>query len=97
VPFNEAWGQFKTPEITEWTKIYDPSRLVNPASGGNFYRTGDILDLHNYPGPDMYLYDAERVTVLGEYGGIGMPLQGHLWQTDKNWGYIQFQNSNFIF
>ncbi len=29
VPFNEAWGQFKTIEITEWTKQYDPSRLVN--------------------------------------------------------------------
>lgn len=34
VPFNEAWGQFKTQEIAEWTKQYDPSRLVNPASGG---------------------------------------------------------------
>jgi beta-galactosidase/beta-glucuronidase len=93
VPFNEAWGQFKTEEIAEWTKNHDPSRLVNPASGGNFYRTGDILDLHNYPGPEMYLYDAERPTVLGEYGGIGLPLQGHLWQTDKNWGYVQFKNA----
>lgn len=92
VPFNEAWGQFKTEEITGWTKAYDPSRLVNPASGGNFYRTGDILDLHHYPGPEMYLYDAERVTVLGEYGGVGMALEGHLWQPDKNWGYIQFKN-----
>ncbi|MDR1810298.1 MAG: beta-galactosidase [Prevotella sp.] len=96
VPFNEAWGQFKTPEITEWTKNYDPSRLVNPASGGNFYRTGDVLDLHNYPGPDMYLIDRERVTVLGEYGGIGMPVDGHLWQTDRNWGYIQFKNSEDV-
>ncbi|MEN6588458.1 MAG: sugar-binding domain-containing protein, partial [Proteiniphilum sp.] len=43
VPFNEAWGQFKTKEIVEWTKQYDPSRLVNPASGGNHYPVGDIL------------------------------------------------------
>ena len=93
VPFNEAWGQFKTDEIARWTKAYDPSRLVNPASGGNHYRTGDMLDLHNYPGPDMYLYDGERVNVLGEYGGIGLPLEGHLWQTDRNWGYVQFKNS----
>jgi len=49
VPFNEAWGQFKTPEIAEWTKQYDPTRLVNPASGGNHYTCGDMLDLHNYP------------------------------------------------
>ena len=93
VPFNEAWGQFKTEEITEWTKAYDPSRLVNSASGGNFYRTGDIVDLHNYPGPEMYLYDAQRTNVLGEYGGIGLPLDGHLWKPDNNWGYIKFKNS----
>ena len=96
VPFNEAWGQFKTAEIAEWTKAYDPSRLVNPASGGNFYHTDDILDLHNYPGPEMFLYDAERATVLGEYGGIGLPMEGHLWQTDRNWGYVQFKNSKEV-
>lgn len=96
VPFNEAWGQFKTQEIVEWTKAYDPSRLVNPASGGNHYPVGDMLDLHNYPGPDMYLYDGQRPTVLGEYGGIGLALEGHLWKTDKNWGYVQFKNSKEV-
>lgn len=96
VPFNEAWGQFKTAEIAEWTKSYDPSRLVNPASGGNFYHTGDITDLHNYPGPAMYLFDAKRVNVLGEYGGIGLPLENHLWQGDKNWGYVQFKNAKEV-
>lgn len=96
VPFNEAWGQFKTEEIAEWTKNHDPSRLVNPASGGNHYLTGDILDLHNYPHPELYLYDATRVTVLGEYGGIGFPVEGHLWQADKNWGYIQFKSKKEV-
>jgi beta-galactosidase/beta-glucuronidase len=96
VPFNEAWGQFKTPEIAEWTKAYDPSRLVNPASGGNHYPVGDMLDLHNYPHPELYLYDAQRATVLGEYGGIGLAIEGHLWTTDKNWGYVQFKNSNEV-
>lgn len=91
VPFNEAWGQFKTPEIVEWTKSYDPSRLVNPASGGNFYNCGDILDLHNYPGPDMFLYDGSRANVLGEYGGIGMVIEDHIWNPDQNWGYIEYK------
>lgn len=94
VPFNEAWGQFKTVEITEWTKQHDPSRLVNSSSGGNHFQTGDILDIHHYPGPELKLYDARRITVLGEYGGIGLPMEGHLWQTDKNWGYTQFKNTN---
>ncbi len=79
VPFNEAWGQFKGPEIAEWTKAYDPSRLVNPASGGNHYLTGDILDLHHYPQPKMTLLDTNRATVLGEYGGIGLVIPDHLW------------------
>jgi beta-galactosidase/beta-glucuronidase len=96
VPFNEAWGQFKTVEIAEWTKAYDPSRLVNPASGGNHYRTGDMLDIHNYPAPELSFYDAERVNVLGEYGGIGLPMEGHLWQPDRNWGYVQFKNSKEV-
>ena len=93
VPFNEAWGQFKTREIAEWTKQYDPSRLVNPASGGNHYTCGDMLDLHHYPGPEMFLYDAQRATVLGEYGGIGLVLKDHLWEPNRNWGYIQFNTS----
>ena len=50
-----------------------------------------MLDLHNYPEPKMYLYDAKRVNVLGEYGGIGLPVEGHLWSADKNWGYIEFK------
>ncbi|HYG40950.1 MAG TPA: glycoside hydrolase family 2 TIM barrel-domain containing protein [Cytophagales bacterium] len=96
VPFNEAWGQFKTKEIVEWTKQYDPSRLVNPASGGNHFPVGDMLDLHNYPGPSLYLYDAQRPTVLGEYGGIGLALEGHLWEPKRNWGYVQFKSSDEV-
>ena len=96
VPFNEAWGQFKTKEISDWTKNYDPTRLVNPASGGNHYTVGDILDLHHYPNPTMYLYDAQRATVLGEYGGIGRAIKGHLWEPDRNWGYIQFDSEKEV-
>ena len=96
VPFNEAWGQFDTEKVAEWTKNYDPSRLVNPASGGNHRACGDILDLHNYPGPSMFLFDPQRVTVLGEYGGIGLPLENHLWWNNRNWGYVQFKNSDEV-
>lgn len=93
VPFNEAWGQFKTKEIAEWTKAYDPSRLVNPASGGNHYETGDILDIHNYPDPVLAMFTSRRACVLGEYGGIGLALEGHLWETGRNWGYVQYKTS----
>ena len=90
--FNESWGQFKTQEIAEWTKKYDPSRMVNAASGGNHYFCGDMLDLHNYPGPDMYLRDPQRVNVLGEFGGIGLAIKDHLWDVNKNWGYVKLNS-----
>ena len=96
VPFNEAWGQFDTKEITEWTMKYDPSRLVNSASGGNFFYTGHILDIHNYPEPAMpdpqVFGRFDEALVLGEYGGLGLPVEGHTWQQKDNWGYQSFKN-----
>ena len=94
VPFNEGWGQFDTEKVVTWTAEYDPSRLINPASGGNHRACGDIMDVHNYPQPSMYLFDPQRVTVLGEYGGIGLALEGHLWWDKRNWGYIQFKTKD---
>ena len=97
VPFNEAWGQFDTEEVVQFTRRLDPTRLINYASGGNFVRcSGDILDLHNYPAPEMYLYDKDYINVLGEYGGIGWPVEGHLWQPDRNWGYVQFKSADEV-
>ena len=97
VPFNEAWGQFDTEEVVKFTRSLDPTRLINYASGGNFVKcSGDILDLHNYPHPEMYLYDKDYVNILGEYGGIGWPVEGHLWQPDRNWGYVQFKSADEV-
>ena len=97
VPFNEGWGQFDTEDVVQFTRAQDPTRLINYASGGNFVRcSGDILDLHNYPHPDMYLYDKDYINVLGEYGGIGWPVEGHLWQPDRNWGYVQFKSADEV-
>jgi beta-galactosidase/beta-glucuronidase len=95
VPFNEAWGQFKTAEIVNWTMKKDPSRLVNTASGGNFHLAGHIIDLHNYPNPAMPrtdLFGEKYVLVLGEFGGLGLPLEGHTWQDKNNWGYRSYKN-----
>ena len=38
----------------------------------------------------MALLDTNRATVLGEYGGIGMVVPDHLWEPDRNWGYVRF-------
>lgn len=94
VPFNEAWGQFDTERAVELTRRLDPTRLVNEASGGNFALCGDIQDVHRYPSPMMNAFDRKMINVIGEYGGIGYPVQGHLWViSENNWGYGKVMSS----
>ena len=92
VPFNEGWGQHDTCDIAAWIKEYDPSRLVNEASGWTDNGCGDLSDMHNYPGPGMRPVEERRACVLGEFGGLGLPLAGHTWQAEKNWGYVAFSD-----
>lgn len=89
--FNERWGQHRSLKIGQWVEKYDPSRLLNIASGGNFFEVGDLADHHQYPHPyyplDIPLYN-DYIKVVGEFGGHGWPEEGHLWDPDKrNWGY----------
>ncbi|MBI3866505.1 MAG: glycoside hydrolase family 2 [Planctomycetia bacterium] len=90
VPFNEGWGQFDTVRIAKLVKDHDPTRLVNCASGWNDFPAGDVHDIHVYPGPASPNPEDQRAAVLGEYGGLGLPLKGHTWQSEKNWGYRSF-------
>ena len=97
VPFNEAWSQFDTRKVVEFTYSCDPTRLVNQSSGGNWEEgVGDILDNHHYPWPAMRMWDKRMINVLGEYGGIGFPVEGHLWQADRNWGYVQYKSGEDV-
>ncbi|HTU92654.1 MAG TPA: glycoside hydrolase family 2 TIM barrel-domain containing protein [Gemmataceae bacterium] len=86
VVFNEGWGQFDTVRITEWTKKYDPSRLVDCASGWTDRAVGDVHDIHAYPGPRSPKPEPYRAAVLGEFGGLGLKVDGHTWE-QKTWGY----------
>ena len=93
VPFNEAWGQFDTPAAVKLTRQLDPTRLINQSSGGNYDLSegeegfGDILDVHHYPCPAMNIFERKFVNVIGEYGGIGLPVEGHTWEIARKWGY----------
>jgi hypothetical protein len=86
VPFNEGWGQFETGRITGLIADYDPTRLVNSSSGWTDRGTGNINDIHHYPDPAVQPAEEKRAIVLGEFGGLGLPMQGHTWE-QKNWGY----------
>ena len=96
VPFNEGWGQFDTVRILNWTKQLDPTRLVDGPSGGNHFPAGDIIDHHQYPGPGAPAAVTDRAMVLGEFGGLGLPIKGRTWQSEKNWGYRSFTNSEAL-
>ncbi|NPE48227.1 glycoside hydrolase family 2 protein [Sphingobacterium prati] len=97
VPFNENWGAFEVPDITQWTKEYDPSRLVNGNSGFNYapgYRpaqgdpgNGDFVDMHHYGKMEDKAFpkpDANRAASLGEFGGKGLFVRKHLWPVPNN-------------
>ncbi|MCF7816685.1 MAG: hypothetical protein K9M54_02285 [Kiritimatiellales bacterium] len=86
VPFNEGWGQHDAVRTSEKVKRYDPSRLVNAHSGWLDLGAGDLMDIHHYPGPGIELAKG-RASVLGEFGGLGLPVTNHLWGSDRNWGY----------
>jgi len=86
VPFNEGWGQFETGRITRLISDYDTTRLVNSSSGWTDRGTGNINDIHHYPDPVVQPAEEKRAIVLGEFGGLGLPLKGHTWE-QKNWGY----------
>jgi hypothetical protein len=87
VIFNEGWGQFDTARLADWAHKLDPTRLVDNASGWTDRGVGDVFDIHVYPGPGCPPPEAARAAVLGEFGGLGLPLAGHTWQSEKNWGY----------
>ena len=95
VPFNEAWGQFDTEKVVEFTNKQDPTRLINSASGGNHRNCGNFLDLHNYPEPSQYLKVENLINILGEFGGLGLDIKGHTWK-DDNWGYKTFKTKEEV-
>ncbi|MBK0866699.1 glycoside hydrolase family 2 [Saccharopolyspora sp. HNM0986] len=85
VPFNEGWGEFDTARIAEQVQEQDPTRLVDAASGVNCCDSlpdtgaGHIYDDHTYVGPGAPEVTGERASVDGEYGGLGLVEEGHLW------------------
>jgi beta-galactosidase/beta-glucuronidase len=91
---NEGWGQYETVALDRWVRSIDPSRWVNAASGWMDENVGDVYDIHTYQEvPVVPLGKTDRAIVIGEYGGVGWPVAGHLWDTAKrNWGYQTYQD-----
>ncbi|MHC4130762.1 MAG: glycoside hydrolase family 2 protein [Planctomycetota bacterium] len=97
VIFNEGWGQYDTERLTKWVKQMDASRLVVGASGFMDKGVGDIHDVHGYPGPTGAPREEGRALVLGEFGGLGLPIEGHQWIKREGWGYRSFKSADELY
>jgi hypothetical protein len=97
VIFNEGWGQYDTERLSKWVKELDQSRLVVGASGFVDKGVGDIHDVHGYPGPTGAPREEGRALVLGEFGGLGLPVEGHVWIKREGWGYRSFKNADELY
>lgn len=97
VTFNESWGQFDARDIGWKTKEYDPSRLVDHASG--WYDEGgpDFVSIHKYIMPvTAPKKDPSRPFVLSEYGGYSQNIKGHVWNEKKSFGYQMYRSGKTL-
>lgn len=101
VIFNEKWGQFEQRRVTELVRRFDSTRIVNSHSGEMLYVNGvlsspspnpydasDLTDVHSYPYPRNPMNLNGKAKVIGEFGGIGVPVEWHIWDDlVDGWGY----------
>jgi beta-galactosidase/beta-glucuronidase len=93
---NEGWGQYESRALGQWVKAIDASRLVNANTGWLDMNVGDLFDIHTYePVPKQPAAKPDRAIVIGEYGGVGWPVTGHLWNPAmRNWGYQTYEDQD---
>ncbi len=94
IPFNEGWGQFDTEKIVDTARNLDSSRLINNASGWFDKGVGDIRDIHKYPDPKMPNKLNGRAAVVGEFGGLGLKVEGHMWKSKGKFVYRNLQDQH---
>lgn len=90
VPFNEGWGQFDSLEAARRIREYDPSRLIDHASGWHDQGGPDVRSFHiyfsafNYP---KYDDKDERPVALTEFGGYSYVEEEHVHNPRTIFGY----------
>jgi hypothetical protein len=89
---NEGWGQYDANTVGNLARNMDPSRLVNSATGWlDVPGSSSVYDIHTYdPVPEAPKAPDDRPIVIGEYGGVGLPIKDHLWFTDRDARIYQF-------
>lgn len=107
VLFNEGWYTYDQPRLTQWLQQRDHTRLINGHTGENYGKDGpqdlagkwansDLTDIHDYPGPGIAPALPGKARVLGEWGGVGVPVKGHQWNAAAGWGYVKITPSEMV-
>jgi hypothetical protein len=94
------WPEFN---LTEMVRKIDPTRLINAVSGWSDHGAGDFDDNHHYSTPQCgtpfwsrqgsgpegsnSAYDASRIGIQGEFGGLGTLLS-----SEGNFSHSWFKN-----
>ena len=95
VPFNEGWGQFDALKACDFFREKDPTRIIDHASGWHDQGGGDLNSFHIYFTPFFFPPrddKDERVIALTEFGGFSMQTEGHVFNTEKFFGYRKYSD-----
>lgn len=92
--FNEGWGQFDSQAQFERLRALDDSRFIDTTSG--WFRCGqsDVESLHIYFKPVRLPKNSGRPLVLSEFGGYSYKPAGHVFNTEKTYGYRFFKEQS---
>jgi beta-galactosidase/beta-glucuronidase len=96
VPFNESWGQFQSVDVANWVKAYDPTRLVDHASGWFDQGGGDFQSSHVYFKKLKRLKPDARAFVISEFGGYSLKIPDHVWDANKKFGYRFYNDTKML-
>ena len=94
VPFNESWGQFDSCKAVEFIKKFDTTRPIDHASGWIDQGGGDFFSLHIYFRPVTIPSEDKlgRTVILSEFGGYSVPVEGHVFNLSKSFGYKAYDS-----
>ena len=85
--FNEGWGQFDSEMAYDFLCSLDVGRIIDSTSGWFRAKDTDVESMHIYFGPWGKLKKAKKPLVLSEFGGYACPVEGHLFNPEKAYGY----------
>lgn len=90
--FNEGWGQFNSTEAYHRLKKLDNTRFIDSASGWFVGGESDVYSEHIYFKPYKF-QPHEKPTILSEFGGYALQIEGHVFNPEKQYGYRAFKDS----